>query len=527
MNEHALIVEVRLLADRWYGSGGWPPSPFRLFQALVAGAYGGRWRTGEEREPIEAAFRWLECLPAPEVIAPRSRSLNSVAYFVPNNDLDVQGNDPRRVAKLRVEKVLKSTLLDSNDPFAYIWGFDGSTESAERIASVSERLHTFGRGMDGAFARGLVTDARFAKSYSAERATLCVLPSRLELGVGGLELECPVPGSLESLHTRYSATIARFKTSRGTSGKVLGSVFRQPPKADLRLIAYQRPTRRLVFEVREPSGRTFYPVRVNLASAITTQVRDVAFDRLSAVMDDQALRERVVLGRGATDADRSARCRFIALPSIGTRYTDASIRRIAVELPPDCPLQTDDVRWALAGQPLIVDDASGEIHAMLFPAADESMLRRYIGHGSHRWQTVTPAVLPTAHAGGRVAGGRRCEIERVLALSVRNALRHAGVAARPTEIRIQREPLFERGSSASEFVSDRFGPARLHHVEIRFAEREFGPLLVGDGRWLSLGLMRPISDNDEHKMFDVETDGDTDELEIVDEADGDETDEAE
>jgi hypothetical protein len=41
----------------------------------------------------------------------------------------------------------------------------------------------------------------------------------------------------------------------------------------------------------------------------------------------------------------------------------------------------------------------------------------------------------------------------------------------------------------------RFAKERLWHVEITLAEPAAGPLILGDGRYLGLGLMEPISDN--------------------------------
>jgi CRISPR-associated protein Csb2 len=496
VSKNALIVEVRLMTDRWHGSSGYPPSPFRLFQALVAGAYGGRWRASGDRAATDAAFRWLENQSPPIVIAPRARMLGTVSYFVPNNDLDSVGNDPRRVSKVRVQKMLRSTLLESEDPFAYIWQFEGEAEHAERIAALSDRLHTFGRGIDGAFARAIVVDEQTARAFSAQRSALLRFASKEEEGHGGSPLECPVPGSLDSLHLRYASFLSRLRPNLNAKGRRVASIFRQPPKAQSRLVAYDRPSRLLLFDIREAVGQKFYPIRIEWAAEITTAARDLAFDRLEAIIVDAKLRERLVLGRGADDADRSQRVRFIALPSIGTRHTDASIRRIVVELPPDCPISEEDVRWALAGRALRIDRESGEVRAVLVPAADESMLRRYIfpKSGSKRWQTVTPAALPRARGGGRVGGAERSVFERSLAASVCDALRHANVSARPTDIRVQREPLFERGTSAERFEAGRFGVARLYHVEIRFADPVVGPLIIGDGRWLGLGLMRPLWD---------------------------------
>ena len=64
MNQQALVISVRLLDDRYHGNGTWPPSPFRLFQALVAAAYTGS--TASDTET--AALRWLEQLPPPVVL---------------------------------------------------------------------------------------------------------------------------------------------------------------------------------------------------------------------------------------------------------------------------------------------------------------------------------------------------------------------------------------------------------------------------------------------------------------------------
>ena len=40
----------------------------------------------------------------------------------------------------------------------------------------------------------------------------------------------------------------------------------------------------------------------------------------------------------------------------------------------------------------------------------------------------------------------------------------------------------------------RFAKERLWHVEIAFAEPQRGPLVIGDGRYLGLGLMAPLQD---------------------------------
>jgi hypothetical protein len=58
---------------------------------------------------------------------------------------------------------------------------------------------------------------------------------------------------------------------------------------------------------------------------------------------------------------------------------------------------------------------------------------------------------------------------------------------------VQREPFEAKGRRAEPFaLGTRFVKERLWHIEIAFARRASGQLLVGDGRYLGLGLMAPI-----------------------------------
>ncbi len=157
MATRALLIQVGLLDDRWHGVGDWPPSPFRLFQALVAGAYGGRW-VGEEADAKDAAFRWLERQSPPSIAAPARSPAQPVAYFVPNNDLDSVGGDPSRIAEIRTAKVSAPALLEQGKSFLYAWPLEGDEPAASLICELAGRLHAFGRGVDAAFARAEVVD---------------------------------------------------------------------------------------------------------------------------------------------------------------------------------------------------------------------------------------------------------------------------------------------------------------------------------------------------------------------------------
>lgn len=118
------------------------------------------------------------------------------------------------------------------------------------------------------------------------------------------------------------------------------------------------------------------------------------------------------------------------------------------------------------------------------------------------WRTVTPAALPEDARRRRIdpgrkraeakAGRERAEEQARAAAAVCQALRHAGVRASVEAIRVQREPFVRNGERVESFAAaTRFDKHRLWHVEITFSESLSGPLVIGDGRFLGLGVMAP------------------------------------
>ena len=99
----ALLISVRFHDGRYHGSGEWPPSPARLFQALVAGAARGEASPSD----VAQAFKWLEGLDAPAIAAPAAYAGRGFKTFVPNNDLDAVGGDPARIGEIRAGKIIR------------------------------------------------------------------------------------------------------------------------------------------------------------------------------------------------------------------------------------------------------------------------------------------------------------------------------------------------------------------------------------------------------------------------------------
>jgi CRISPR-associated protein Csb2 len=287
-------------------------------------------------------------------------------------------------------------------------------------------------------------------------------------------------------------------------------VFRRPPEPRFRLVSYDSPPTRQLYELRDATAEAgFAPWPLERVSALVVRLRDGAVQRLMSVLPaHKADIERVLVGRkpdGTNDCPPESRVRIIPLPSIGHVHADREIRRVLVQVPPTCPLRAADVHWAFSGLEL-VDEETGEIQAVLTPTDDHGFLRHYglEDDAGHRvWRTVTPAALPEdarrrridpAHQRDEAKAGRERALEHArAAAAVCQALRHAGVRRGAEAIRVQREPFEANGLRAEVFAAGtRFSSARLWHVEVCFAGSVEGPVVIGDGRFLGLGVMAPV-----------------------------------
>lgn len=491
-----LTIHVRTHEGRYHGDGDELPSPFRLFQALVAGAG----ISGPLDETTKEALRWLEGLAdAPIIASPHMVRGQSVKMFMPNNDLDKFGGDVRNIAKTRgAQKVWRPRHFDASVPWIYAWPFleDGAAH-AQVICSLSEKLYQLGRGVDMAWAWGDLLDEATLEVQLTGYAGVVRRPSAGD----GLDLACPTKGSLESLERRYKAP--RFRYEGGER------VFVQQPKPSCRKISYESPPVRYLFELRSSADserRVAWPLEG--ASSLVIATREAARARLSAAMPSRANEvDRYLVGRkpdGSNAVSAESRVRIIAIPSIGMDYADRAIRRILIEVPAACPLRSDDVRWAFSGAELFDPDTVRDV--LLSPSADDDMLRHYgVGAKARVFRSVTPVVLPEEAKRRRIEPTRKLAearrgIERVVEISgaraaAVQALRHASARAPVESIRLQREPFEGAGSRVEPFAEGtRFVKERLWHVEIAFGAPVEGPLLIGDGRFCGLGLMAPVGD---------------------------------
>lgn len=498
----SVLISVRYHDGRYHGTGDGPPSPARLFQALVAGAG----LSGPLASSVSDTLEWLENRDPPIIAAPVMTNGQTLKNFVPNNDFDAVGGDPRRVGGIRTSKIVKPRVFDACIPFLYVWEFkDGQDSQAQAVCTLAERVYQLGRGVDLVWAWGEVLDAEKVEERLSNYQGMIYRPS---IGGGGRELACPQFGSLKTLKDRYTANRRKFKPE-GNSNSVK-QLFSQQPKPRFAQIAYDSPPLRYLYELRLAKNQnSFAAWPLAGAHNLVVGLRDGARERLRVALPERCSAvDRILVGRkddGADERSTSTRVRIIPLPSVGHHFTDHRIRRVMVEVPADSTLRADDVRWAFSGLE-ILDPTSADVpDVIVTPATDESMLAHYgIGdHPSRVWRTVTPAVLPEharrrridpARIADEAKGGvERAAEQKLAGAAVVQALRHADVHASAETIRVQREPFDAMGERVEAFApGTRFPKERLWHVQISFFQIVAGPLVIGDGRFLGLGLMAPI-----------------------------------
>ena len=253
--------------DRFNGADGWPPSPGRLFQALVAGVAQGARLAAED----EQALKWLERLAPPKIAAPSARRGRVVKLFVPNNDLDSVGGNPARVGEIRVGKPWRPCFFDPDETVLYVWDFDSGSPEAVRICAIAARLYQLGRGIDMAWAIGQVL------GQDEAAALLQSHPGPLRTPRGAGETVTPHSGTLDSLVDRYRHK--RRRLSPVDPGLKFSQLFTQPPKASFRHAGYDTSPRCLHFELRGPEN-DFAPRPLASTAPLITGFRDAAARRL-------------------------------------------------------------------------------------------------------------------------------------------------------------------------------------------------------------------------------------------------------
>jgi CRISPR-associated protein Csb2 len=495
-------LSVAFLDPAFHGrrEGGaleWPPSPLRLFQALVA-ASAARWREGLFHEYAIPALNWLARQQAPDIIAPAAEAGSVYRISVPNNAMDIvaaawtRGNYTSKDAQPSTHRTLKSIRamrMLGGDSVHYLWLLpDPLTDEVrgfvETLSAASGSLVALGWGIDLVAGDGRMIAVSEADKLPGERWRPTSTPSDHALRV-------PVPGTLEALTARHQAFLGRL-----ASGDSFTPV---PPLSVFDSIGYRRdvePVSRpfAAFSIlkMDASGfRPFDPMR--RTHIVAAMIRHAT---ASAAASAGWSRERIntlIHGHTPDGTGRSLsenglpRLSYLPLPSIEERGRGksvvSSIRRVLVAAPLGGSTEVGWARRALNGRELMDEGTRGATAILSLLPANDGRIRRYIDPSSV-WATVTPVVLPGYDSSNPAKTEKR----------LRAAIKQAGFPPVLADQAILewRQVGFLPGL---DLARRSLTPAHLaayprYHVRIRWPDKVKvrGPVVIGGGRYCGLGL---------------------------------------
>ncbi len=321
-------------------------------------------------------------------------------------------------------------------------------------------------------------------------------------GGGTLMLRWVRPGQLAALeeeHQRHQAIRPRSLPFRGVryseaepEGAEAGDPLRPTSAGDW-----------VVFEV-EPHDRYRPMTRTaELARVLRESVLKYAPDPLP---------EGVSGHRPDGSPTSSPHIAFLALPNVGHEFGDGRIMGLAVSL----PHRLDEAahRATLRGigawerergdEPLELRMGRGgvvEMRRRQPPFALVSLRQRVWSRRSRSWASATPVALPT-HPGDlrRGSPAARAKAWARAEEAVAKSCEHVGLP-RPSDVRVSLVSHFVGARPANDYPVFRHGGGtrgevvrRLVHASVDFAEPVRGPLMLGSGRFVGLGLMRPLDE---------------------------------
>lgn len=523
-----LRLSFRFLAPLYHGrrdrgAAEWPPSPLRVFQALVAASAR---RTGAPDSQSVEALKWLERQQAPTVVAPDVVSSTGYRLSVPNNTMDAvakawcRGNDSNvgdaNPATHRTMKTVRPTWMRDGDTVHYLWTLEEPVSDAVQghanvLCTLAADVSAIGWGLDLAVGHGAVAPAAEPQALAGQHW----YPS----GSTDDGLRLPVAGTLDVLLNRF----ARFQSR--LHGATLDA---PPPMAAYQLVCYRRASDPLprpvtAFTLLKPDASGFRPfdtVRGVIVAGLARHATRVVAQR--AGWDEERI-NRFVLGHGEADEAVGVgprRFAYLPLPTLEARGATlqgvvGSVRRLMLaSFDHTCEPEHVWVRRALSGQELVSE--GGDVVALLslVPRSDR-VVRRYLESASS-WATVTPVVLPgyddPSHLRRRLKGdldaGEQQELiarlgNRTEAL-LRKAIIHAGfspVLAEHATLDWRQVGFLPGADLASRYrVPDHLRRFPRMHVRLQWRDDSGrplqvpGPVCVGGGRFYGLGLFANTTD---------------------------------
>ncbi len=527
----------------------WPPHPARVYSALVAALYDEPSPPADERVALE----WLAAAGAPDIVEPGASFRRQSEVYVPPNDGKALDGIDAYIEKLaeaeraaenatgkaqaKAQKTAdkaRAALLKRSLATAAASGKGAPAGAAELLPDGRKRQpRTFPVALPRAEVVQLQWHVDPPEGAAEALDRVAAKVARLGNSSSLVSMRVTTRGDALESHTRwipdaYGDEMLRVPTARQlerlveahgrhaqTEPRVLPAGFvaysnraRCLPKAGVPGSVFARSGWLVFAVVPPPEGGRRCLLGTSMAQAVARALRGT----LQAAVD--ASWPEVLSGHapggGPSQAPHLA---IVPLVDVGHRYASGTILGVAL-VPPEgldsdariallqavAHAEEEAAGWDPEGEPptlRLTLGRSGVMHLRRLrdiPLTKALQADRWI-RPCKRWSTVTAIALDKNPGNMRsrdpeVAARADAEAEEIVAAACVNV----GLP-QPIAVWIHRRAVLDGPPEANRFMpfpSEGNGPRRVCvHAELLFAEPVSGPLLLGAGRYLGLGLCAP------------------------------------
>jgi CRISPR-associated protein Csb2 len=430
-----------------------------MFQALVAAAN----NNGRMSDAAKEALQWLEKQSPPQIIVPVSSLGSRLTTFVPNNDMNVvaaawaKGKPPEKEPEeLRTAKILRPRHLGGDSTVRFLWSVKDSSSPLDCICELAKHIHHLGLGIDMVVGNGRIIDESLKNR----------LPGITYIPIKGKGWRVPVEGSLEEIMRRYQQQTNMPLNQYDEVTYVREAATRRPEMHAFALVTEDGDYCR--FDSTD-------------AMMVAAELRHAAHNRARQLKFDAAFTEGYVCGHANKSHDKDDRFAYIPVPTLAPAGRDNDIRRVMLIQGRENS-KADSLVRRLGGVSL---SGKARLRPIDNPEGD-GVIKKYT-EAAERWATVTPVVLP-GHLNGRGLANRQTKL-------VLKSLAHAGIMTPVSEIHLQPDPPFPGAERAGRYrVPEYLRQFTKTHAIVTFSEPVVGPVVIGAGRYVGLGLMAGLKE---------------------------------
>jgi|APHM01.1.fsa_nt_gi CRISPR-associated protein, GSU0054 family len=463
-------IKVEFLADRYtahskrgYGAPEWPPHPGRFYSALVA-AYHEHDHGPEERDALE----WLEELPPPRIHAPEARERDVVSVFVPHYDHDEiinQGGKQELIPQYRTssnkERTFPTVIPDGSMHF--IWDGTPGDETAVAINRLANSVPYFGDSSS-------LIHAQFEQAPPDPN----YVPA--QTGAGEEELRVVGAGRLAELEHAYETG------QRPDPAKTVSYTTSLTPTTNADTQTSGFGTEQDLIILRIVDGPT---PALEVSYDLITALRKA----LLAIIDDPVPSWISGHSKNNSDSDQP-HIALLPLANIGHGWADGSVLGVGIAIPRHVSENNKVILYDAIQQlrPITVG-SRGEVELQRVASpVKESLNRTPYTRESSLWTTVTPYVYE-----------RYPDTDDERDQMIAQSCEYIGLP-HPSRVHVIEDDVSPIAGVANaddvRLTRTRFSNSPRRHIILRFDEPIRGPVSIGRGRFVGIGLMRALKQGD-------------------------------